>query len=345
MVNKLINISVAFLCLFSQINLSAQFECDSEGFPYILQSNTSKIISSDCPKSRCVGKIIWEDGTNYSGSIENSKMEGKGVLEVPNQYKYEGEFKKGEKEGLGKIIFENGTSYHGEWKFGKKEGFGAFVFPCGLEYLGNFKNDKMHGEGVLRMSEKESFSGLWENGKIQGLGTHFRKDGSKFTGEYKKGEPNGHGMIVWESKDTMRGIWNEGLLDDLSHFQFENGSSIIQFWKKGKIQKKAIYIQKDGFNISGTPDKMVKMVLQSRLNNNDSLGSNFSLAWYVAAMEYKTQNDYLGASEQLKYAQLFLDPFEETSISNLLEIEIQNVAKEKERSGVAQKGKEKVKNQ
>ncbi len=339
MTNKLANTSVIILLLLSQFNLSAQFECDSEGFSYLLTKNNSNIVSSDCDKSRCIGKIIWEDGTTYSGSIEKGKMDGKGLLEIPGLYKYEGEFKNGEKQGSGKIIYEDGASYDGEWNLGKKEGFGAFVFPCGFEYLGDFKDDQMHGQGVLRMSETESFSGIWENGKIQGSGTHFREDGSKFSGEFKNGEPNGQGMVIWESKDTMRGVWKDGLLDDLSHFQFENGTSIIQYWKKGKIQKKAVYIQKNGFNLSGDPNELVKILTQSSLSNDDSMESNFSLAWYVAAMEYKNQNDFEGATEQLKYAQLFQDPFEETRLSNLLELELDNITAEKERTGVAQKVK------
>lgn len=127
MINKLAITSVIFLFLFSQINLTAQIECDSEGIPYILQSNHSTVISSGCPKSRCIGKIIGENGTTYSDSIENGKIGGNGVLKTPNQYKYEGNFKEGGKKGTGKIIFENGVSYDGGWKFGKKEDFGASV--------------------------------------------------------------------------------------------------------------------------------------------------------------------------------------------------------------------------
>lgn len=310
--NKLIITSV--LLLTTLITLSAQFECDSENSLYSLQHEKSAVVSTDCPESNCEGKIIWEDGTSYVGSIGNGKMEGEG-----------------------KIIFKDGATYEGGWKLGKKEGFGAFVFPCGFEYLGSFKNDEMHGEGVLRLSETESLSAVWENGKVQGNGTHFRNDGSQFIGEYKEGKPDGQGMIVWESKDTMRGVWRNGLLEESSNFQFEDGSSIVQFWKNGKIQKKAIFIQANGFRLSGAPDDLVKMMLNTSLSNDDSVESNFSLAWYVAAMEYKNQNDFEGANEQLKFAQMFQDPFEETRISSLLELEIQNVAMEKERTGVAQK--------
>ena len=317
MMNKLIITSV--LLLSSLIPLSAQFECDSEGSRYTLQHEKSAVVSTNCPEAKCEGKITWEDGTTYVGSIVNGKMEGEG-----------------------KITFKDGATYEGGWKTGKKEGFGAFVFPCGFEYLGNFKNDEMHGEGVLRLSETESLSATWENGKVHGKGTHFRNDGSQFIGEYKKGKPDGQGMVVWESRDTMRGVWKNGLLDEKSNFKFENGSSIVQFWENGKIQKKAVFIQANGFRLSGTPENLAKMMLKTSLSNDDSAESNFSLAWYVAAMEYKNQNDFEGANDQLKFAQMFQDPFEETRLSSLLELEIQNVAIEKERTGVAQKvdGKE-----
>ncbi|MFK8007053.1 MAG: MORN repeat-containing protein [Saprospiraceae bacterium] len=294
--------------------MSAQFECDAENSLYTSQHEKSTIVSNDCPDSKCKGEITWEDGTSYFGSIENGKMEGEG-----------------------KITFKDGAAYEGGWKSGKKEGFGAFVFHCGFEYLGNFENDKMHGEGVLRLSETASFSGTWEEGKIQGKGTHFREDGSQFIGEYLEGEPHGQGMVVWESKDTMRGVWKNGLLDEKSQFKFENGTSLIQFWEKGKIQDKAVYKQANGFNVSGSPEQLAKMLLNSSLGNNDSVESNFSLAYYVAAMEYKNQNDFDGATEQLKFAQIFLDPFEETRLSSLLESEIEFVSEEKERTGVAKK--------
>ena len=318
--NKLIITSVLFLT--SLVILSAQFECDSEDSLYILQHEKSSVVSNDCPESKCEGKIIWEDETSYIGSIENGKMEGEG-----------------------KITFKDGATYEGGWKSGQKEGFGAFVFPCGFEYLGNFKNDKMHGEGVLRMSDTESLSAIWEDGKVQGHGTHFREDGSQFTGEFKNGKPDGQGMVVWESKDTMRGVWKNGLLDEKSHFKFENGSSIVQFWEKGKIQNKAVYIQANGFNVSGAPDQLAQMLLKSSLSNNDSVESNFSLAWYVAAMEYKNQNDFEGASDQLKFAQIFIDHFEETRFSNLIETEMAHLSEEKERTGVAQQVKEGVSSQ
>lgn len=310
--NKLAIVCVLFFS--SLITLSAQFECESDNSLYTSQHEKSTIVSTDCPESKCEGKITWEDGTTYEGFIENGKMEGEG-----------------------KITFKDGATYEGAWKLGKKEGFGAFVFPCGFEYLGNFENDKMSGEGVLRLSETESLSAIWKDGKVNGFGTHIRSDGSQFMGEYKNGKPDGQGMVVWESKDTMRGIWKEGLLNEKSHFKFENGTSLTQFWEKGKIQDKAVYKQANGFNVSGSPEQLAKMLLNSSLSNNDSVESNFSLAWYVAAMEYKNQNDFEGASDQLKFAQIFLDPFEETRLSSLLETEIEFMSEEKERTGVAQK--------
>lgn len=314
MMNKLILTCVLFLTSLFNVSGAVLFECDSESLQYNSQHEKSAIVSTDCPELKCEGKIIWEDGTSYEGAIENGKMEGEG-----------------------KITFKDGATFEGKWKLGKKEGFGAFNFPCGFEYLGSFKNDLMHGEGVLRMSETESLSATWKNGKVEGLGTHFRNDGSQFIGEYKNGKPDGQGMVVWESKDTMRGVWKNGLLDEKSHFKFENGSSIVQFWENGKIQDKAVYIQANGFNVSGAPEQLAKMLLKSSLSNNDSVESNFSLAWYVAAVEYKNQNDFDGATDQLKFAQIFLDPFEETRLSSLLESEIEFVSEEKERTGVAQK--------
>jgi hypothetical protein len=310
--NKLKRTSV-FL-IFSVSTLTAQFECATDLSSYTLEHEKSEVVSIDCIDSICTGRITWKNGASYTGSIKNNKMDGNG-----------------------KIIFDDGGTYEGEWKLGQKEGFGAFIYPCGFEYLGNFRNDQINGEGVLRLSETESLSAIWKDGKVNGFGTHFRNDGSQFIGEFKNGKPDGQGLVVWESKDTMRGVWINGLLDQKSYFKFANGSTIVQFWKKGKIQDKAVYIQSNGFNTSGAPEQLAKMLLKSSLNKNDSVQSNFSLAWYVAAIEYKNQNDLEGASDQLRFAQIFLDPFEETRLSNLLDSEIDYISDEKDRTGVTQK--------
>lgn len=71
--------------------------------------------------------------------------------------------------------------------------------------------------------------------------------------------------------------------------------------------------------------------------------SNFSLACYLAVL--KNQNDFDGVTEQLKYAQLLQNPFEETGIPNLLELEIENSTNEKEKRGVTKKEENQGKNQ
>lgn len=306
---------IALLFLFAYQAIG-QFECvsnlDKEFFSY----STSDIISNSCEgnKGNCMGRIQWIDGSSYEGAIKNSQM-----------------------HGVGKITYANKFQYDGEWKFGKKEGFGLLTFPCGSEYLGRFENDKMHGEGVIWIGEKESFTGSWENGKIIGEGIHYRPDGSIFTGQFEDGEKNGKGMIVWASRDTMWGSWKNGLQENTSRFQFADGSVIIQTWKNGKVKHDALYVQEDGFYLSGIPENVISNLMNSPLTTSQSVENNFSLAWYIAAMEYKSQKDFDGATQQLLYAQSFQNPLEESALANILSQELEVVSQEKDRVGVAKK--------
>lgn len=331
-----------WLFLLFSYTAQAQFECESLDSPMMLKNNDSKMISNTCSsvEGRCVGKIIWENGAIYKGEIIQGKMNGNGVLKFPQKYIYKGAFQNGKKHGGGKIIYENGDQYDGEWKYDKKEGYGIYIFSCGYEYLGNFKNDKMNGEGAIRLSETESFKGVWKNGKIEGWGTHFKSDGSVFSGFFENGEKQGEGMVVWESGDTMRGNWTNGMIDQESHFQFSDGSAIIHFWEKGKLKDKVVYVQPSGLTLSGTSNFLANLATQNSIGDSESLEANFSLAWYAAAMEYKNQQNYEGANEQLKFAQFFQNPFEDSPIAELVTQELEDVALKKEAIGVARKEKE-----
>ena len=268
------------------------------------------------------GTIVWENGTKYEGEISAGKM-----------------------HGAGKIIYENEEQYDGEFLFGKKEGFGAFQFSCGAEYLGQFKNDQMHGEGVLRLSEKETFSGTWKNGLAEGECTHLKPDGSEFIGNYQEGERNGKGMITFETQDTMRGVWKNGIIEQKSHFKFSDGSSIIHFWEKGKMKEKASYVQPNGLQISAPKNQLAQLLMGTSLGNSETVEDNFSLAWYAAAIEYKNQGNFEGATEQLQFASNFQDIFDDSRIAEWVNDEMEFINAEQKKTGVANKDEKRVKNQ
>eukprot|EP01083_Nonionella_stella_P028166 77571_1 len=87
---------------------------------------------------------------------ENTKM-----ITTPNGYKFEGEYKDGERNGDGKIIWSDGDTFVGTW------------VSNGNTFVGTLVGGKMHGHGIYTKKNK------W-----------------KFEGEYKDDERNGDGKII-----------------------------------------------------------------------------------------------------------------------------------------------------
>ena len=57
-----------------------------------------------------------------------------------NDFKYVGEIKNGEPNGLGTETFYAGTKYVGEYKDGKRNGQGTITWSGGKKYVGEWKN-------------------------------------------------------------------------------------------------------------------------------------------------------------------------------------------------------------
>ena len=74
------------------------------------------------------GKIWVEDGSIYTGQVQDGLMNGVGTLEYSDGRKYIGEFKKGSKEGKGEEHSANGVLiYYGRWSKGLRVGKGESI--------------------------------------------------------------------------------------------------------------------------------------------------------------------------------------------------------------------------
>ena len=328
------------LCILFSLNSSfGQFECPNQIQHSGFIKPSSEILSDDCSPSydNCNGKIVWKNGAIYTGNFSNGKIEGSGELTFPKKFKYKGEFKNGLPHGTGKIIFEDASQYVGEWTDGKIHGEGAFLFSCGNEYIGEFKNGKLDGKGVMRLIENETYWGNWVNGKAHGQGTYKRGDGSELLITYINGEKNGEGILVFETGDTLRGNWEDGKIDGKTVFQFIDGSKITHFWESGVLKEKVVFTQKSGLKLSGDLDMLTKMISKTSLGDEGNIEKNFSLAWYAIGMEYKSQQNYDEANKNLQYAQMFIDPFEESDFAARLDLELKYSKQALEKIEVARK--------
>ena len=103
----------------------------------------------------------------YKGNWENNLKNGKGIMLIKNDNKYEDEWKNDILIN-GKIIFKNkdiyegnllneiikylnGNEYNEEWVNNKKERKGIMKYLNGYEYNGDWKEDLKEGKGKLIM--------------------------------------------------------------------------------------------------------------------------------------------------------------------------------------------------
>ena len=160
----------------------------------------------------------------FLGLFENDLMTPKkGILLTINGEYYEGEFKKGKKDGKGKLIYKNGT-----------------------EYIGDFKNNRHHGYGQLTQTDGEIFQGEWKEGKINGNGTRFHSNGDKYIGNYINNIRNGHGYYIFANGDSYEGNWTDGKANGQGVFKYNNGNIYEGEFKDNLISGKGKFILKNG---------------------------------------------------------------------------------------------------
>ena len=135
---------------------------------------------------------------SWSGSAVEGKADGRGLLEVTVRYKdgkttalgkgevgmlgglldgkasirwgenesFEGEYKKGRREGFGIYKFINGDIYEGAWSDGVMEGKGLYRFKDGRIYEGDFSKNAANGYGIGKDANgKVVHDGQWKDWK------------------------------------------------------------------------------------------------------------------------------------------------------------------------------------
>jgi len=165
-------------------------------------------LSSGIPNG--FGKLTNKYGNVFEGEFNHGQREGKGVLEVPNRYVYDGEFK--------------GDKFHG-W------GTMKWVDGSAQLYVGPFYNDQFHGDGAKYNDGHDNiYTGPYHLGKRQTTenSNNIRNDahgdlliGSrniKYRGGWDQGLKHGKGAIFdmsgGQEKFIFEGEWVNGRLAD-----------------------------------------------------------------------------------------------------------------------------------
>ena len=92
------------------------------------------------------GRLSVKNSVLYKGDFVNGRKEGKGVeVDTEKQYRYEGEFRNDNKNGIGSLRLFNGDKYIGYFNGNLKHGQGQYTFKNGDIYEGMYRCDKRHG--------------------------------------------------------------------------------------------------------------------------------------------------------------------------------------------------------
>lgn len=146
----------------------------------------------------------------YQGSFNRRFMRhGQGVLILPDNSKYIGEFKLGKMHGKGRMIFENGDVYEGNFRDNKAQGFGTYIQLNGYTYKGGFKNDKQHGFGIETWNNGSKYEGFYKKGLKHGKGQLLFPNNVSYTGDFFENRIEGDGVYRWSEEK-----WYEGEMVD-----------------------------------------------------------------------------------------------------------------------------------
>ncbi|KAG5674313.1 hypothetical protein PVAND_004290 [Polypedilum vanderplanki] len=129
-----------------------------------LSSNKSKTIEKQEKKEEIfIGEYVGD-------RLSDGTCDGFGREVYQNRDQYEGEYRRGLRNGRGCYMYKSGAYYNGEWKKGFKDGHGKFNYPDGSEYCGEWKRNKRHGFGKYTYRNGDVYEGSWKENVKHGMG-------------------------------------------------------------------------------------------------------------------------------------------------------------------------------
>ncbi len=148
----------------------------------------------------------------YEAQLTDSKPNGFG-----RQYRkdgtliYEGQYKRGVRDGIGTIYWTNGNKYLGQIKNNKIDGTGQLEYIGIGTYQGHFVNGLKDGTGIFSWNNGEQYSGSWKNDMLNGNGTYLFKNGDEYIGKWLNNKMHGSGTYKFKNGKIFKGIWNKGI--------------------------------------------------------------------------------------------------------------------------------------
>jgi hypothetical protein len=208
------------------------------------------------------GRLLFKNGVEYQGAIENGNINGKGKMTFTNWAVYAGAFINNKIEGQGRLDYSPSEHYVGQFVNFQKSGHGVYVnTQTGINYQGEWIADCFHGRGTLVKERCWRYEGGFScnlkdgYGEMQYLGT-----GSYFKGQFREGVKNGQGEMFWASQNHhFVGQWQDdaicgfGVYTYLDALDFNRYVNNIYVGPMVGAQKEGIgfHIFSDGSVLSG----------------------------------------------------------------------------------------------
>lgn len=191
---------------------------------------------------------------SYIGMYVDGSSDGDGI-EITNEGKYNGKFKRGLRHGPGE--FQGEVSYRGYWAKGLKDQFGIEKTSIGDEYEGSFEKGKKNGVGkfqnldgtcyvgYFKKSMRSSFGKLEQNGSIyvggfqenkkSGLGYFKESNNCSYFGEWREDCKYGLGYEV-TTQDEFRGEFYQGKRHGKGVLKTKGEDKLYVFYNNGVLQ-------------------------------------------------------------------------------------------------------------
>lgn len=189
-------------------------------------------------------KILFVDGTQYSGATDGATLSGTGNMQFINGDQYTGKFKNGLRNGQGVYVWSNGDEYDGLWDNDSMSGSGKYTYADGSIAQGDFENNQFingsykvvnsFGEYTFKIEDQEpvsvdmslasgtKYSGEMEGGKLTGTAQITYSNGDKYSGRVSDGYKTGQGSYTWSSGASYEGDWKEDKMNGQGIYFYSN---------------------------------------------------------------------------------------------------------------------------
>ncbi|XP_043706132.1 phosphatidylinositol 4-phosphate 5-kinase 9-like isoform X2 [Telopea speciosissima] len=191
-----------------------------------------------------VDELFLPNGESYSGSLLGSMPEGPGKYVWSDGCVYEGEWRRGMRNGSGKIQWPSGAVYEGAFFGGYMHGTGTYIGPDKVVYEGRWRLNLKHGLGCQTYPNGDVFEGFWIQGVTEGLGKYTWANGNVYLGNMKGGKMSGKGTLTWTNGDAFEGSWLDGMMHGFGVYTWKDGGCYVGTWTRGLKDSKGTFYPK-----------------------------------------------------------------------------------------------------